>query len=111
MSLIIRWTKEEDRAALIGTEFNQHQVMEVFGSGEQEFYDWMLEGNLAVTMQRLHLWVRQAPSVTYVMFPYEFKRPEHVEATNDAYTRIKLAWKPRDGVQWEADGFVKCVQG
>jgi hypothetical protein len=110
MRTTIKWAHDDDRAEFFGPHFNQQQILSVWGTAEQEFYEWFQEGALGVYVLRMHLPMKEFPRCTYVVFAYEYNRDENVQANNDAYARIKLAWKGRDGVRWEAEDFVKCVR-
>lgn len=108
MATHMQWADAERKKQLVGEPFQDEQVLVVSGDGEKEFYDWLIAQDLGLWIIRTHMPMDAMFTTTCAVF-YRQGFEDVVEATNEAFMRIKLAWMTRTDVNWQANDFVKCV--
>ncbi len=108
MRTTIKWAKEPE-AVYVPQVFHDHQLLQVHGDAEKEFYDWVLEQNFPVHVFRTVVGSEGASgsaTTTVAFSPVAWA--SKVPKIDAAMMMIKMTWSSRPDVDWQAKGYTKC---
>lgn len=89
---------------LLGKDISVFQIQ---GAGCAEVKHW-LEAQSGNMHWVAHFEDSQLEAL-YLAFLWEGMSEEEVRATNQAYMMFKLAWKGREGVDWQDEHYKQCT--